>query len=311
MKVLVLRQPFPMGNYKLCAEVANYFAQDGNEVYLLEQLNGRQATQEYADALIEQDFDLIYFENLDFESYKIVEQLKGQKVLTYISTGVLDNHDEILKHKGVWYDKIFTNSKLLADKYRDNGVPTEHFEYYFSPIPEDEKVFTPQYNNECSFLGMGFGRLSSPDYALERDIFFREQSFEFSVYGNGWQNAPYSFCKGILPPDDIGKLYTSTKSAVATIASGQREVGMINNRYSELGSCGTPIVTYNYDEIDWYGADKYLNFVSNQTELTETINDILKNPDSYKQKTDGFKTFIDKKSKSFFDKLNVLITKEY
>ena len=307
MKILVLHQPFPMGNYKLCEQVANHFTKKGHEVYSLEQLNGRPATQEYADALIEQDFDLIYFENLDLESYKIVEQLKGQKILTYISNGVFDNHDEIIKYKDVWYDKIFTNSKLLTDRYRSKGIPSEHFEYYFSPIPEEEKVFTPEYENECSFLGMGFSRISSDSYKLERDIFFREQSFQFSVYGNGWQNAPYTFWKGILPPNDIGKLYTSTKSAVAIIAPGQRKVGMINNRYSELGSCNTPVITYNYDDIDWYGADKYLNFISSKEELTEMVNDIVKNPEAYKEKTDGFKIFIDDKSKLFFDKLERLI----
>ena len=82
---------------------------------------------------------------------------------------------------------------------------------------------------------------------------------------------------------------------------------MINNRYSELGSCGTPVITYNYDEIDWYGADKYLNFISNQDELTKMVKDIVSNPEKYKEKTDGFKSFINDKSKLFFDKLEKLI----
>ena len=67
---------------------------------------------------------------------------------------------------------------------------------------------------------------------------------------------------------------------------------------------GTDLLKYIFDPND----TKMLSDI--KFDINETvkkyipnlkINDILKNPDSYKQKTDGFKTFIDKKSKSFFD----------
>ena len=47
MKVLVFHQPWPMGNYKLNVAVADKLESQGHEVYALEQLNGRPATQEY------------------------------------------------------------------------------------------------------------------------------------------------------------------------------------------------------------------------------------------------------------------------
>lgn len=305
MKVLVFHQPYPMGNYKLNEEVAKYFKKQGHETYLLEQLNGNTASGEYIQALIEEDFDLIYFEMLDFETFKVVEKLKGQKILLQASGGVLGEYEKILEHKGIWYDKIFTNSLYMFDLFKKNNIPSEHFEYYFSPIQDSEKVFVEQYNNQCSFLGMGFNRLSSPDYELERQIFFRKQEFHFSIYGSGWSGIEH--WRGLLPPYGIGKLYTSTKSAVGIIAKGQREKGMINNRYSEIGSCGTPIISYNYDTVDWFGGEQYINFISSQKELKEKVIDIVNNPDKYEEQKQGLKNFIEVKSTEFFQKLSTLI----
>lgn len=305
MKVLVFHQPYPMGNYKLNEEVAKYFKKQGHETYLLEQLNGNAASDEYIQALIEEDFDLIYFEMLDFETFKVVEKLKGEKILLQASGGVLGEYEKILEYKGIWYDKIFTNSLYMFDLFKKNNIPSEHFEYYFSPIQDSEKVFVEQYNNQCSFLGMGFNRLSSPDYELERQIFFRKQEFHFAIYGSGWSGIEH--WRGLLPPYDIGNLYTSTQSAIGIIAKGQREKGMINNRYSEIGSCGTPIISYNYDTVDWFGGEQYINFISSQKELKQKVIDIVNNPDKYQEQNQGLRNFMEVKSTEFFQKLSSLI----
>lgn len=305
MKILVLHQPFPMGNYKLNTEIAKKFHSEGHEVYLIQQLNGSKPTQEYVQSLKEQDFDLVYFEMLDFESFNVVEQLKGEKILLQASGGVLGSYEKILDYKGVWYDKIFTNSIVMKALFDKNKIPSEHFQFYFSPIVEEEKVVVEQYKNNCTFLGMGFGRLTSPSYQLERDIFFCKDIEDLSIYGIGWEGQPQ--WKGILPAEDIGKLYSSTKSAAAIIAKGQREKGMINNRYSEIASCGAPLITYNYREIDWFGADRFLNFVSSKEELKSTISSILENPEDYLDKANEFKSYISLKSEEFFLSLNKLI----
>ena len=294
-----------MGNYKLNEEVAKYFKKQGHETYLLEQLNGNAASDEYIQALIEEDFDLIYFEMLDFETFKVVEKLKGEKILLQASGGVLGEYEKILEYKGIWYDKIFTNSLYMFDLFKKNNIPSEHFEYYFSPIQDSEKVFVEQYNNQCSFLGMGFNRLSSPDYELERQIFFRKQEFHFAIYGSGWSGIEH--WRGLLPPYDIGNLYTSTQSAIGIIAKGQREKGMINNRYSEIGSCGTPIISYNYDTVDWFGGEQYINFISSQKELKQKVIDIVNNPDKYQEQKQGLRNFMEVKSTEFFQKLSSLI----
>jgi len=309
MKVLVFHQPFPMGNYKLNIAIADKLEQQGHEVYVLEQLNGRPASQEYIQQIIDLDLDLVYFEMLDHETFKIVEQLKCQRILLHASGGVLIEYDKILDYKGKWYDKILTSSKIMFEKFKKAGIPCEHYHYYHSAIKEEEKVFDQKYNHDCIFLGMGFNRLTDPQYKLERELYFHEKKFDFNVYGNGWDG--FTQWRGVLPPLDIGKLYSSAKSGIAIIAKGQRDHGMINNRYTEMAVCGIPIITYDYDTIDWYGAEKYLNFISSTSELDAIVDNIKHHPDDYIDTTNALQKFIIQKDKEFFEQLDILIKKDY
>lgn len=303
MKILVFHQPWPMGNYKLNVQVGEYLSKLGHEVYTIEQLNGRKPTQAYIDQLVNFGFDIAYFEMLDYDTFYIVEKLNCKRVLLQASGGVLQDYDAIINYYGVWYDSILTNSLQMYRKFKKLDIPTEHFEFYFSPVTEDEKQFDPKYNAECVFLGMGFNRLVDPQYELERSLFFRDHSFDLNIYGNGWDNFKYN--RGLLPPDDIGKLYSSAKSAVGIIAKGQREHGMINNRYSEIASCACPLISYKYETIDWFGAEKYINFISSHSELESLVKEI--NREEYKSKALEFQQFMKKKSDEFFEKLISLI----
>ena len=304
MKIIVFHQPFPMGNYKYNTAIANKLSEN-HEVYLLEQLNGREATVEYIEQIKSLNPDVAYFDMLDLETFKIIEELNCKKILGYVTGGIL-NYDEIFDYQGKWYTHVFTNSLSMADKFKRRGTPTEHFEWFLSCIPKEEMQFEQKYNHECTFLGMGFTRVSSEDYKLERETFFNGfPEIDFKIYGNGWPNLPYY--NGILPADDIGKLYSSAKSGLAIIAKGQREHGMINNRYSEMGSCGIPIICYNYDTIDWFGAENYINFITNKQETLETIKDVLNNKDKYAEKSMMLKEFTSNQNKMYFEKLERLI----
>jgi len=305
MKILVFHQPWPMGNYKYNTAIASILSKD-HEVYLLEQLNGRPTTQEYTEQILSLKPDVAYFDMLDAETFKIIEQLKCKKVLAY-NTGGIYGYDEILEYKDKLYTHVYTNSLVMKHKFKKAGVPVENYEWFLNCLPEEEMQFDPKFNHDCVFLGMGFGRVSSPDYQLERDLYFSGFSGEidFHLYGNGWPQ--YNFYRGVLPPNEIGKLYSSAKSGFALIAKGQREKGMINNRYSEMGSCGIPIVSYNYDTIDWFGAENYINFIYSKQEAIDTVKDILSGNEIYKLKSEKLKEFTQQQHKVFFEKLFTLI----
>jgi hypothetical protein len=300
MKILVFHQPWPMGNYLLNQRIAEHFQNDDHEVYTLEQLNGQQCTEEYIQQILDLDLDVCYYEMLDEETFKIVERLKCTRILLYASGGVLGEYDKILDYSGTWYDKILTNSLAMYKKFLNKGIEAIHFKFYHSVIKQEDG-YESLYNYPCVFLGMGFNRLSDPQYELERKLYFSNNNI--TLFGNGWQGVPN--WKGILPPDKIGSLYHSAQSAIGIIAKKQREHGMINNRYTEIAMSGCPLISYNYDTVDWYGADEYINFIQSPSEVTDIINNI--NRDEYKIKAEKFRSFMKQQDSEFYQKLNSLI----
>lgn len=307
MKILVFHQPFPMGNYKLNEMVANRLQQNGHEVYLLQQLNGTPAPKEYIESLKAENFDVVYYEMLDAETFKVVEQLSALRVLLVASRGIFEDFYAINQYKGKYFDKVMTNSIELASEFNREGIECELFNFYFIALTDSERNKVDiKYQYDNVFLGMGFGRLTDPHYAIERSIFFEsKKSYNFGLFGNGW-NGVENY-KGLLPPDDIGTLYSSALSANAIIGSGQRSMGMINNRYTEIAACNCPLISYPY-EIDWFGAEKFINFVTSDSELNNLVLDIKRDNDKYLNKATEFNKFIVDQDKVFFEKLEKLIS---
>jgi len=310
MNIVVLSQPYPMGNgCGLNAAVAKQFNEKGHNVYELEQLNGqKEGIDQYAEMINSVQPDLLYYEMLDDASFEAITKVDCKKILVFASNGILKNYEDILDHPE-WYDGIYTNSLQMVDLFNKKNIPNEHFKYYHCWVMDNDVKKVDHYNHDCCFLGMGFNRLSSDAYKMERELFFLNQfPFDFAIYGNGWpQQIPWY--KGLLPQADMGKLYSSTKSAMAIIAPGQRKMGMINNRFVEIGFCKAPIVTYDYPEVDWFGAEKYLNFVETPQDIVNTVNRLVKFEDDTRESVDGMKKFVDKMTNEYYTGLDNLIEK--
>jgi hypothetical protein len=306
MKIVIFHQPFPMGNYNLNHYIGNILQSNGHEVYLIEQLNGAEYTDEYVQQFIDLNPDVLYFEMLDEKTFEVVEKINCKKVLVMASKGILNKTEDIVDYYGKWYDGLLVNSKYIYDLVKKKTDLVEHFQYYLTPISDEESVYDSKYNYDCVFLGQGFHRLSQVEFQKERDAFFSQSyPFNYKVFGNGWPQI--SWYGGILPHGDIGKLYTSAKSGVSLIEVDQRPYGMINNRYSEMGSCGCPIITFDYDEIDWFGADKYMNIVDNYSDVVEVVNKCLNDDEDVINKSVELKKFMNNQHKTFMEKIDRLI----
>ena len=305
MKIVVFHQPFPMGNYKICTTIGQKLSEMGHEVYSLQQLNGVKPDNDYVQQILDLKPDLIYNEMLDVETFKILEKLDCRKILTYCSKGILPKWDSIIDYHESWFTDIMTNSKPMSKIFEENNIPVTRFEFLPNVIAEEEIEFKNYYNHDCVFLGMGFTRLNSLDYEIERNLFFNDLGdTDFKIYGNGWPNGgKYA---GILPANDIGRLYGSAKTGVAIIGKGQREHGMINNRYCEMGFCQLPIITYNYN-LDWFGLDKYLFFTESAVDTQKLVKQIIKDKSDYKDRLNEMKNFISDKTDIFFEKLGELL----
>ena len=309
MKIVVFHLPWPMGNYKLNEVLANKLQADGHEVYLLQQLNGHPYDEDYYQQIKSIDPDILYYEMLDKGTFDVVEKFNCKKILNVMGTGILKENfqSQIKDYKNKWYTDIITNSKSVYNLLKNEVDKIEFFEYYFCALNDEELVYDSKYAHDCTFLGQGHHRLQMPEFKKELSTYFAPyHSFDFSVYGSGWPQNQNRF-KGVLPPNDIGKLYSSAKSSISVIEPEQYNNGMINNRYVELGFCKTPIITFQYPNIDWYGAESFLNVINSYDDFKNIVNKCINKDNNIIKKTEGMHTFIENQHKMYFEKLNNLI----
>ena len=308
MRIVVFHLPYPMGNYKLNETLANKLTKDGHEVYLLQQLNGHPYNEEYYQQIKLLDPDILYYEMLDKGTFEVVEKFKCKKILNIMGTGILKENfkSEIKQYKDKWYTHIITNSKEVYNYLKNDVEIIEFFEYYFCALTDDELIYNSMYDYDCVFLGQGHHRLQMPEFKKELQIYFTpSHQFSFKVYGSGWPQI--SWYGGLLPSNDIGSLYSTSKSAISVIEPEQYKQGMINNRYVELGFCKTPIITFQYPNIDWYGAKKYLNIIDNYDDFQNIVSKCINKDNDMLKKTEGMRVFIENQHKVYFEKLNNLI----
>lgn len=287
-----------MGNYRLMPYIAYRLKEQGHETVLAEQLNGSLWTQSILDSINSQNFDAAYFEMLDGQTFELIENSNiKKKVLCYASKGIFSTFEDILTYKGRYYTSILTNSKEMSQIFSDNNILNEFFEYYPAPILDQEIVEDSKYNFTFVYLGGGFQRLTKPEYVNESKIIYQNNSV--TKFGNGWTNVEnYA---GILPPDDIGKLYRSAKVSIGTVEPSQRAKGMINNRYSEMFKSGATVASISYPELDFFGGEQFIQFIQSPEDLekVEPISD---------EQRKAQKDFIEKKEKAFFKSLEKLLS---
>lgn len=281
MRMLILTQKYPMGNYLLNQRVAEHYEGLGYKVLILPQIYlSEKGFAQYIETISNFKPDVLYYEMLDKDTFTLVSMMKCEKILVLASLGIFghlgaDRAIEELKNKqGKYYTKIYTNSLLLYDKFKD-FIRCEHFKYYFSPIRESEKMFDEKYNHNLVFLGMGYQRTQKQ--SKEKEIFFDnlKDNKDFAIYGSGWTKDQYPCYRGLLPSEDIGKLYTSAKAGIAMIQEQQASLGMINNRYIEMMSCGLPIYSLYYNDINFYEGKEFITFVDSNYEINSVVNNPL------------------------------------
>ena len=250
---------------------------------------------------------MIYFGPLDHKTYELVEKFDCKKVLNSCSRGVFKEMEDIKDKYGNWYTHLFTNSIVAYDVVKKLTDNVKHYEYFASYINDDELVEQLDYKHDCVFLGQGFHRLTENSIQMDRDIFFSsfDTDYDIKVYGNGWPQTPWY--KGLLPAGHIGRLYKSAKSGIAIIEPDQRIYGMINNRYSEKDYSEIPIITFNYNEIDWFGAEGYMNFVESRDDFLNIVKRCVDGDEEILSKTKKMKSFIDNQHKVFYEKLGDII----
>ena len=146
-------------------------------------------------------------------------------------------------------DGYITNSRIteqLLSKFKPTKfimLAANH--RYFYPMPADSL-----YSHNVVYLGMYNEKKLSTD-VFDR-IYTESSKFGLSIYGHSWKNHETLSTNwaGILPKNDISKLYNSAKIVLSTTELRQKAVGMINNRIFEAMSCGATIISEHFPELE-------------------------------------------------------------
>eukprot|EP00936_MAST-01D_sp_MAST-1D-sp1_P001060 g1060.t1 len=146
-------------------------------------------------------------------------------------------------------DGFFTNSLRALDALR-SVAPTEHM-----LLAADADVMRPlpggadaRYAHNVTFVGAaGFSSKANLSWMLSEAA-----PFGLAIYGTGWDTVPEfaPHWHGVLPKDDLARLYSSARFVLGVTMDAQREHGMINNRVFEALSCGATFVTEHFDALE-------------------------------------------------------------
>lgn len=178
----------------------------------------------------------------------IADRVSGATVLRVV------NHADLLEEfTRVPVDAYMTNSRRAADLLAQSR-PTL---YWPLAVENDFDTGAPidAFRSDVVYLGGG-GRGNKPAETT-RHYLEAALDFDFALWGSHWDrdywsdvyadnpsaNRWHQFCRGVLPIDDIGRLYSSAKIVLNYHERSQREWGMWNNRVFEALACGALLIT--------------------------------------------------------------------
>ena len=192
------------------------------------------------------------------------------KILYYCLDPTYPGMDHLLN---LPIDGFLVNSEFLFESLRP-FYPTLLLPLGFNPTLFSPQ-FDPKYAHSVVYVGAGGPMLGMKVHL--REMLEEAVPFNLAIYGSGWESSQtFAECcwKGILPQDDLSKVYSSSQVILSATIDSQREMGMVNNRLFEALSLGKATVIS--DEI------KDENFVNQTLQMAVEERKLL----FYKEKGD-------------------------
>ena len=168
-----------------------------------------------------------------------------QSVVVHYCLDTYPSLDQIMR---LDVDAYFTNSRILLARLQ-KIAPSAYF-----PLAVDADVMHPdaatrdvttgnrRFKHNVVYVGH-----NSPGKKHLTRMLTEAAPFGLAIYGHpGWRNAPpqlSSLYQGVLPPEDLPRLYSSAKVVIGTTELKQQRLGMINNRLYEALACGATFIS--------------------------------------------------------------------
>ncbi|RHY32027.1 hypothetical protein DYB32_002952 [Aphanomyces invadans] len=86
--------------------------------------------------------------------------------------------------------------------------------------------------------------------------------FGLTIYGYAWDLVPEftPYWGGILPPEDLPRVYATARVVLGATMDGQRRSGMINNRVFEVLAAGAILINDHYEALEQLLEDRILYY---------------------------------------------------
>ena len=187
-------------------------------------------------------------------------------------------------------DGYFTNSAKSVP-FLESVAPTELVRLAADPDQFFPREPDERYSHQVVYLGMYHHQKS--DRIIKR-LLSEAIPFGLAIYGHGWEKHKIlkNYWQGILPVEDISRLYSSANIVLGMTEDRQKVTGMINNRVFEALACGACFISDYFPELEKLFGN--LIFYSRKTgDTVNLLEDLLPQPRMRKQlgiKARGFIT---------------------
>ncbi|GMH76674.1 hypothetical protein TrLO_g9464 [Triparma laevis f. longispina] len=181
---------------------------------------------------------------------------------------------------------FLTNSEYLSDDI----LPTYGFNSYFLELASSTTQFNPNLKSEeyehidVVYVGQYAPTKTNLIPLLhETKTYCKQHNLAFKIYGNTWSLPSISSeigslienYAGILPLNDLGKLYASVKVVLGSTEIKQEELGMVNNRVYEVLASGAHLLIPLFEPLRPL-QDFGVSFYTTPGDVEKILNSLIK-----------------------------------
>lgn len=227
------------------------------------------------------DLDFVFVEGFPGRRrWQQLNQLTTPKFFWWLSTNFGRMTPERLALSS--FDHVFGNSRagIEALERADDQKSASFLPLAFDAEMAERAQPQDMYRCDVTYLGIS-GHKSR---AQLRTILQPATEFDFQLWGKGWRFSRFrGFHKGLLPKDDIPRLYASAGVVLGMTERRQQDQGMINNRVFEALGCGATFVADHFPALEAFFGER-VHYARSADDTRSVIEAARARPREYRER---------------------------